>query len=94
MPSKYSIDQLPAASDSRIRLNTLPPQQMATISFNGVANKDLLTKKLLELKEWIENSEFSISGNSEPIFAYYNDPSTPGILRKNEIMLPVSKIVK
>ena len=26
---------------------------------------------------------------TEPIYSYYNDPSTPGFLRKNEIMIPV-----
>ena len=91
MPSKYSLDQLPVATNKDINLYTIPPKQMAVISFNGVANKDLLNKKFLELDLWIEKSNFQIVGNAEPIYAYYNDPSTPGVFRKNEIMLPVSK---
>ncbi len=91
MPSKYTLNQLPAVKNNNINLSIIPPKQMAVISFNGVANKDLLGKKLFKLKEWIENPAFVISGNPEPIYAYYNDPSTPGIFRKNEIALLVSQ---
>ena len=91
MPSKYGLDQLPVATNKDINFHTISPKQMAVITFNGVANKDLLNKKFLELNSWIEKSNFQIVGNTEPIYAYYNDPSTPGIFRKNEIMLPVNK---
>ncbi|PQM57160.1 MAG: hypothetical protein CML39_00640 [Rhodobacteraceae bacterium] len=89
MPSKYTLNQLPKAENNNIVVSKIAPKQMAVISFNGVANKDLLGQKLFELKEWIESSAFVISGNPEPVYAYYNDPSTPGIFRKNEIMLLV-----
>jgi len=91
IPSKYKLNQLPASNNDNINLKTIPPKKMAVISFNGVANKNLLSKKLFELKVWIENSKFEILGAEEPVYAYYNDPSTPGIFRKNEIMLPVTQ---
>ncbi len=89
MPSKYNLDQLPLAKNDEINFATIPPKQMAVITFNGVANTDLLGRKLSELTEWIESSKFEILGEPNPIYAYYNDPSTPGVFRKNEIMLSV-----
>ena len=91
MPSKYSLDQLPSAMQNEILLAKVPSRLMAVISFNGVANDLLLGEKLSELKDWVSQSKFELPGEPKPIYAYYNDPSTPGFFRKNEIMLPLSQ---
>ena len=91
MPSKFSLEQLPPAIQNDILLAKVPSRLMAVISFNGVANDLLLDKKISELKKWVSQSKFELLGEPKPIYAYYNDPSTPGFFRKNEIMLPLSK---
>ena len=45
-----------------------------------------------DLIKWIEDINYEIILGSKPIYSYYNDPSTPGFLRKNEIMIPVKII--
>jgi len=91
MPSKYSLDQLPPTIQNEILLAKVPSRLMAVISFNGVANDLLLGKKLSELKNWVSQSQFELPRESKPIYAYYNDPSTPGFFRKNEIMLSLGQ---
>ena len=91
IPSKYSLDQLPPAIQNEILLAKVPSRLMAVISFNGVANDLLFSKKLSELKKWVSQSKFELPREPKPIYAYYNDPSTPGFFRKNEIMLHLSQ---
>ena len=42
-----------------------------------------------KLAKAIEEINYKKIPETEPIYSYYNDPSTPGFLRKNEIMIPV-----
>jgi hypothetical protein len=36
-------------------------------------------------------SRRSLTPAGPPEYAYYNDPFTPGFLRRNEVMLPVAE---
>ena len=92
MPSKFDTDQLPISENNQIKIVTTPSKIMAVITFSGVAKKELLENKFANLIKWIEEINYEIILGSKPIYSYYNDPSTPGFLRKNEIMIPVEII--
>ena len=92
MPSKFDTDQLPISENNQIKIVTTPSKIMAVITFSGVAKKELLDNKFTNLIKWIEEINYEIILGSKPIYSYYNDPSTPGFLRKNEIMIPVEII--
>ena len=92
MPSKFDTDQLPISENNQIKIVTTPSQIMAVITFSGVAKTELLENKFTNLIKWIEEINYEIILGSKPIYSYYNDPSTPGFLRKNEIMIPVEII--
>ena len=89
MPSKFDINQLPISNNNQIKIASTPSKIMAVIAFSGVAKTELLENNLSKLIKWIEEINYKIISGSEPIYSYYNDPSTPGFLRKNEIMIPV-----
>ena len=89
MPSKFDMDQLPISENNKIKIVTTPSTIMAVITFSGVAKTELLENKFTNLIKWIEEINYEIILGSKPIYSYYNDPSTPGFLRKNEIMIPV-----
>jgi hypothetical protein len=36
-------------------------------------------------------AERDLEAAGEPIYAYYNDPFTPGFLRRNEVMIPIQR---
>ena len=89
MPSKFNINQLPISQNKNIEIITAPSIILAVITFNGVASTELLENKLSILIKGVEEINYKIIPNTEPIYSYFNDPSTPGFLRKNEIMIPV-----
>ena len=92
MPSKFDTDQLPNSENNQIKIVTTPSKIMAVITFSGVAKTELLENNFANLIKWIEEINYEIILGSKPIYSYYNDPSTPGFLRKNEIMIPVEII--
>ena len=89
MPSKFKENQLPISKNDKIEITTISSSILAVITFNGIANTELLEKKLSKLIKGIQEINYKKIPETEPIYSYYNDPSTPGFLRKNEIMIPV-----
>ena len=84
MPSSYSLDQLPQPSDADVQLREMPPARRAAIRFSGWWSDELFKTEDAKLRDWLSKKGLSPSGT--PTFAYYNDPFTPGFLRRNEII--------
>ena len=89
MPSKYSLDNLPKPENNNIYIQEIEPSLAAVIRFNGKADEKLLNLKTDILMRWIESKSYVKL--SRPKFLFYNDPSTPGFLRRNEVMILVKK---
>ena len=86
MPSEYSLKSLPIPADNTVNLRQIPGKRVAAIRFSGVATDLLLATKEATLREWI--TARNIEGGPAT-FAYYNDPFTPGFLRRNEVLIDV-----
>lgn len=84
MPSEYDLDDLPAPAGSDVSLSTLPATKRAAIRFSGVADDELIAEQEGLLRDWIAKRGIDVTGS--PIYAYYNDPFTPGFLRRNEVL--------
>ena len=89
MPSKYSLDNLPQPENNNIYFQEIEPSLAAVIRFNGKADEKLLNLKTDILMRWIESKSYV--NLSRPKFLFYNDPTTPGFLRRNEVMILVKK---
>ena len=89
MPSKYNIDNLPKPENDDIYFEEMQPSLAAVIRFSGVADTSLLNKKASALKRWLELNRYTEL--SSPKFLFYNDPTTPGFLRRNEVMIIIDK---
>ncbi len=87
MPSKYALADLPQPAGSDVRLSEIPARRVAAIRFSGVATDELVGEKEAELMRWVAAQGLSAEG--PPTYAYYNDPWTPGFLRRNEVMIGV-----
>ncbi len=87
MPSKYTLETLPDPDDGRIKFKEEKNQRMAVIRFSGRAKEELSTKKINELKIWLDKN--NIEPRSNFIVAQYNHPAVPGFLRKNEIIVKI-----
>ena len=89
MPSKYQVDNLPKSKNSEIFFEKLGSYRAAVVRFSGRANEKLLDLKSNELRQWIEANGYSSVSTAKYLF--YNDPSTPGFLRRNEVMIIIDK---
>ena len=84
MPSSYDLQRLPKPADADVKLRELPAARRVAIRFSGWWSDELFKAKDAELRTWLASKGLAPSGT--PTFAYYNDPFTPGFLRRNEIL--------
>lgn len=89
IPSGYGLDRLPAPGDgSGVSLVELPPRRVAAIRFDGRTTDERIAEREVELRAWMTTR--GLEAASPPLYAYYNDPLTPGFLRRNEVMIEVT----
>lgn len=84
MPSSYSLERLPKPAGSDVTLQALPPARRAAVRFSGWWSDALFQEKDAALRQWMTAKGLTPAG--PPILAYYNDPFTPGFLRRNEVL--------
>jgi effector-binding domain-containing protein len=87
MPKSYSLASLPDPGNPDVALTELPSREVAAIRFSGVAGDDDFEEKERELRAWAQKIGVSLS--PQATLAYYNDPLTPGFLRRNEVLIPL-----
>ena len=84
LPEKYSTQNAPKPTDTRVRIVDLPEQYFGVISYSGFASESNFEKHHEELREVLLNDGLVITG--PPLKATYNSPFTPPFLRRNEAM--------
>lgn len=89
MPSAATLDSLPAPAGADVRLREMPPIRRAAIRFSGWWSEELFREKDATLRDWMQKRGLTPDGT--PTFAYYNDPFTPGFLRRNEVMYDIAR---
>ncbi|MEM9763876.1 MAG: heme-binding protein [Pseudomonadota bacterium] len=88
MPSDHRLEDLPAPSaGSDVHLHRLPAATRAAVRFSGVATDAVFSEQEAGLRAWIMEQGLTEAG--PPDYAYYNDPMTPGFLRRNEVIIEV-----
>lgn len=87
MPSGYTLASLPKPAASDVKLVEVPPARRVAIRFSGWWSDTLFTGKNAQLLAWMKTRAITPVG--APTFAYYNDPFTPGFLRRNEILYEI-----
>lgn len=88
MPEDYALEDLPEPSQGDVRLTPIPASERAAIRFSGVATDDLIAEMEAKLRAWIKARGLTALG--APVYAYYNDPITPGFLRRNEVIIDLA----
>jgi SOUL heme-binding protein len=87
MPAKYTLETLPKAGGDDVRLLQVPSARRVAIRFSGVATDALISANETSLRDWLAARSILVVG--APTYAYYNDPFTPGPLRRNEVIFDV-----
>lgn len=88
MPSGYTLADLPAPAGADVSLHEWPAARRAVIRFGGVATDASIAEAEARLRSWIDRQGLQATG--APLYAYYNDPLTPGFLRRNEVLLTLA----
>lgn len=89
MPSAYRLDDLPAPANQNVRIFETPASRRASVRFSGFAADESVAEQEARLRAWMDAQ--GLSPVEPPIYAYYNDPMTPGFLRRNEVMFVVTE---
>ena len=89
MPSKYTMETLPKPNNPAVELKEIPGKRFAAIRFSGMGGQDSLERHTKELDEFL--SAKNLTPLSPPTYAFYNPPWTLPFLRRNEVMVELSK---
>ncbi|KAI96120.1 heme-binding protein [Rhodomicrobium udaipurense JA643] len=88
MPKAWTMETLPTPTDSRVRLEPIPPRRFLAIRFSGFAGDDAIREKTDELRRYAETHGLAIKG--EPVLAFYDPPWTLPFMRRNEVMFELA----
>lgn len=87
MPSKWTMDTLPAPDDDNVSLVTVPGETVAVLRFSGDRSPAAVFAKADELRRHLRNR--GIAPEGDPVAWFYDPPWTLPFRRRNEIAIPV-----
>jgi DNA gyrase inhibitor GyrI len=89
MPSTYAMETLPKPKNPAVKLKEIEGKRFAVIRFSGMAGQDSLKRHTNELREYVQTKK--LNPQAAPTYAFYNPPWTLPFLRRNEVMIEVSR---
>lgn len=89
MPASFTLETLPVPNDPRIEIVPVKARRMAAIRYSGRWTQAGFEKNLKKLETWMASRSLAASGPA--VWARYNPPITPWFLRRNEILIPISR---
>jgi DNA gyrase inhibitor GyrI len=89
MPAEYTMQTLPKPNNDQVKLIEMPSQRFAVIRFTGLAGEESLKTHTEKLQEFIDSED--LNPLSAPAYAFYNPPWTLPFMKRNEVMIEVSK---
>lgn len=87
LPQRYTPETLPIPGEE-IAIRSLPARRLAAVRFAGEATDLVLDAREDALRDWMRTHGHSAAGPVE--HAFYNPPFTPGMLRRNEVLIPLA----
>lgn len=88
VPEKHKT-ATPAPASPQVSVETLKAQRVAVFRFSGSRTKDSEPQAMEKLRAWMKQNKLTEAGT--PFSAYYDPPWTPGFLRRNEVLVPLTK---
>ena len=87
MPSKYTLETLPAPTDPAVTVKEVPGYKAAVIRYSGTWSPKRYEEKKAQLETYIKENGLTAVG--EPIWARYDPPFQLWFLRRNEVVIPI-----
>lgn len=89
MPAKWTMDELPAPDDDRVRLVSVAPETVAVQKFSGNRDARAVAAHVERLQNSLRAYGFEVTGDATAWF--YDPPWTLPFLRRNEVAIPVTE---
>ena len=89
LPTKLSAEAVPKPSDGAVKVRELPAGRFAVLRFSGSRNAKHDAAALERLRAWMQAEE--LKELAPPVYGYFDPPWTPGLLRRNEVMVRAEK---
>lgn len=89
MAQEYPLSMLPQPTHSAVTVRELPQRLLAVRRSGGDWDPAHWQQDIEGLRDAVARAGLAVVG--EPIFARYNAAFVPGVLRRNEVMLPVER---
>jgi hypothetical protein len=87
MPSKWTMETLPAPDDERVELVEVPAAVYAVLRFTGDRSPAAVAARTDELRNVLRDNDVDPVG--EPVAWFFDPPGTLPFRRRNEIAIPV-----
>lgn len=88
LPAAYAEAAPPAPASAELRVTREPAGQWAAVRFSGRADDADFAVREQALRDWMAAEGLTPTGPA--VLAYYDDPLTPGFLRRNEVLIRVA----
>lgn len=88
MPAGANDKSLPSPPPG-VSLRKLPARRVGVVCFSGAPGDYNLEKQEQKLLGWLTGRGYAVVGG-KPDYAFFNSPSIPGPLRRNEVWLEVA----
>jgi hypothetical protein len=88
LPAKYTMANAPTPTEPNVRLRETPARMVAAIRYSGRWTQSNYDEALAELRKGMAAAGLTATG--DPVWMRYDAPFTPGFLRRNEILIPIS----
>ena len=89
MPASHTMQTLPQPNNPDVTLKEVEGKRFAVIRFSGLAKGKTLEAQTRELEAFMQAKQ--LLPIAEPTYAFYNPPWTLPFLRRNEVMIEISR---
>jgi hypothetical protein len=89
VPREVAAAKVPAPKDAAVQTDALPAGRFAVYRYAGGRHEANEREALEKLRAWTKERNIETAG--EPLFGYYDPPWIPPFLRRNEVMLRISR---
>ena len=87
LPSKYTLDTLPAPNNNAVAFEEVPARKVAALRFTWYASESRMETKKELLQGYLKRDNITVSGTAET--ARYNPPLSMPLLLRNEVLIPL-----
>ena len=89
LPKDVAKQSAPLPASENVNVERRPAGKYAVIRFSGYMNQESISVAEKNLRDWLNDNQIQASNEIE--FAGYDPPWTPGVLRRNEVLIRVEE---